>query len=147
MNHCYRVLTLLWNLYKFGENSNAVSNELQREETHSRQLNSVANNSQLVVSLSNEGSDAMSGVDRRTYARRKLNVWHKPTRGWYLQLVHTRKIYSFFFIFVHTRATNIPYSFRLLNAHQQFYQYMHKFLFLFKLYYLQLMTLFLLLKI
>lgn len=49
VNRCCRVLALLRYLCKFGENSNAVSNELQREETHSRQLNSVANNSQLAT--------------------------------------------------------------------------------------------------
>lgn len=57
-----------------------------------RAIKLVANNSQLESRYPNGGSDAMSGVDRRTYARHKLNVWHKPTRGWYLQLVHTRRI-------------------------------------------------------
>lgn len=43
-------------LCKFGGNFSTVSNELQREQTYSRQLNSVANNSQLAVLLLNEGS-------------------------------------------------------------------------------------------
>jgi len=49
----YRVSSLVRYLCKFSGNFSVVSNELQREQTYSKQLNSVANNSQLAVLLLN----------------------------------------------------------------------------------------------